>query len=183
MLPPAVVLCGGLGTRLRTVVSDRPKVLAEVGGVPFLTLLLRHLQGAGVARVILSAGYRADQIEAYVRTDAPGRLTVEVVAEPEPLGTGGALRLAAHAAGLRTPFLALNGDTFCDADLAALVAAHKARPDALATLALVRVPDAARYGTVAFDPDTHRVAAFAEKQPGRAAWVNAGVYVLDPAVF
>src|SRR5438094_528454 len=89
----AVILAGGLGTRLRSAVADRPKVMAEVCGRPFLAHLLDQLAGQGVRRVVLCTGYRGEQVEAAFG-DAYGALALDYSPEPEPLGTGGALRLA-----------------------------------------------------------------------------------------
>lgn len=182
---PALVLCGGLGTRLRPVVSDLPKALAPVGGTPFLTLQLRHLRSHGVRRVVLSAGYRGDQVEAYAAADPVDGVEVTCVTEPTSLGTAGALRYAAWQAGLDGAFLALNGDTFCDVSIAQLIEAHEATATALATLAVVDVPDASRFGTVvlpdgATPTDAAPVLAFREKQAGTAGWISVGIYVLTP---
>ena len=179
-LPPIVVLCGGLGTRLRTAVADRPKVLADVAGLPFLAHLLDRLAAQGAQRIVLSAGYRADQIVAFLNAaPAPG-LDVTLVAETEPLGTGGALRFARDASRLVGPFLALNGDTFFSGDLAHLASA---RGDAPVALAVVRVPDVRRYGSVQFDEAAGAagapVTAFEEKGRTGSGWINAGAYALS----
>lgn len=179
-LPPVVILCGGFGTRLRPVVADRPKVLAPVAGAPFLSHLLAHLRRQGVTDVVLSTGYRAEQVAACAGDGRAWGLRVRYAREPEPLGTGGALRFAAEACGLRT-FLALNGDTFFSGALSALLVCHGLRR-AAATMALVRVPDAARYGAVRTD-EAGAVTAFVEKDAAAGpAWINAGVYVLTPAL-
>lgn len=182
---PLVLLCGGLGTRLRSVVADRPKVLAPVAGQPFLHYLLHHLRRQGIREVVLSTGYLGEMVEAFAGDGAAWDLALSYAREPEPLGTGGALRFAADEAGLATPFFVLNGDTFFSGDLALLQAQHATTPEALASLALVEVPDARRYGTVASIPETGRITAFTEKDPARtgAAWINAGAYVVDPALW
>lgn len=177
MIRQAVVLCGGLGTRLRSVVADVPKVLAPIEGVPFLQHLLRTLAAQGVDDVLLSTGYLGEQIAAFAETLAPDGVRVRCVQEPKPLGTGGALRFVRDAARLSTPFFALNGDTFFTGRLPELATAHPA--DAAATLALVHVPTADRYGAV--EADGSRIVHFREKEAGLgAAWINAGVYVLAP---
>lgn len=180
-LPPAVVLCGGLGTRLRAVVSDRPKALAEVNGQPFLAHLLKHLVTEGIREVLLSAGHLSEQIGAFVKEYAPQGLKVQIVVETEPLGTAGALRLAAEAAGLKGVFLAMNGDTFFTGSLQTLVEAH-VRQDAQLTMALAKVSDIARYGAVSFDASSRCVTAFAEKGRSGPGWINAGLYALSPDV-
>jgi D-glycero-alpha-D-manno-heptose 1-phosphate guanylyltransferase len=165
--------------RLRAVVADRPKGLAEVAGRPFLGWLLDHLRAQGARAVVLAAGYGADQIEAFLTTGAPPGLDVRVVVEPAPLGTGGALAFAAREAGIGGPFLALNGDTFFSGSLSRLAEARRQHA-APAAVALVRVPDAARYGAVRFDAATGAVAAFEEKGNTGPGWINAGAYAVAP---
>lgn len=178
-LPPVVVLCGGLGTRLRAVVADRPKALAEVGGVPFLDVLLGGLARQGAQRVVLAAGYLGDHLRAHVEARAGGALHVAVVEEPRPLGTAGALRFAQHHAGLSGPILALNGDTLFTGPMARLAAAHTEAPDGRSiTLALVPPPGGARYGRVTLGAQG-QVVAFEEKTDRPGGWTNAGVYALS----
>ncbi len=171
----AAILAGGKGTRLQSAVSDRPKALAEIGGRPFLAWLLDRLAAAGIVDVALCTGYRAEQIENAFGASYQG-LRLIYSRETQPLGTGGALRLAAPKIP-SDPVLVINGDSAVDADLAELVAWHRAH-GAAGTLLLAHVDDARRYGRVRLD-DTGRVLEFAEKsereEPG---WINAGVYVL-----
>lgn len=178
MMPPAIVLAGGLGTRLRSVLADRPKVLAPVAGAPFLVHLLRQLERSGVREVVLATGHGGDQVEAFLAR-APWRGgEVRCVREEEPLGTGGALAFAMREAGIDRPFLALNGDTFFGGDLRQLD-----QHDGPVLLALARVPDARRFGRVALadGADPVRVEGFEEKGFATGpAWINAGVYRIDP---
>lgn len=179
---PVLVLCGGLGTRLRSAVADRPKVLAPVAGHPFLHHLLVRLRRQGYADVALGTGYRGEMVEAYAGDGSAWDVRLRYAREPEPMGTGGAVRHAVDALGLDGPLLVLNGDTFFDAPLDDLVVFHRAR-EAAASLALARVPDGRRYGAVDVDPATGRVRAFVEKGAAEGpAWINAGVYVLAPAL-
>lgn len=168
------VLAGGLGTRLRSVVADRPKVLAEVAGRPFLAHLLQLVARNGARRAVLCTGYLADQVEAAFGAAFAG---VEIVysVEPTPLGTGGALRLALPA--LRTDqLLVLNGDSYVHAPFSEMLTQHRTnRADA--TLLLSRVADAGRYGAIMLDDDG-RVRGFAEKRRAGEGWVSAGVYLL-----
>ena len=172
----AAILCGGLGTRLRSVVADRPKALAPVRGRPFLTYLLDQLAAASVGEVVLLTGYRADQVyDALGATYAGmGLLYSE---EPTPLRTAGALRWALPGFSGRTVLL-LNGDSFCDVDLAAFCGFHR-RHAADASLVLARARDASRFGRVRTGPGG-RVRRFEEKgsAPG-GGWINAGVYLFD----
>lgn len=172
----AAILAGGLGTRLRSVVGDRPKVLAEVNGRPFLAWLLEFLESFGFKRVVLCTGYQAEGIErAFGRRF--GDLTLIHSREASPLGTAGALRQA-------LPFLqsdqvlVLNGDSFCEVDLAAFCQSHSARR-ARASLALAYVNDVGRYGRVQIEADD-RITSFSEKESAAGAgWINAGIYLFE----
>jgi NDP-sugar pyrophosphorylase family protein len=172
----AAILAGGLGTRLRSVTGDRPKVLAPVRGRPFLSRLLDQLADAGLPRATLLTGYAADAVQAAFGDSYRG-LRLSYSREPEPLGTGGALRLALPLLN-ESSILLLNGDSYCDVDIAALVARHRAT-GAVATLSLAEVPDESRYGRVERDA-SDRITRFVEKGGlAEAAWINAGVYVLE----
>ena len=171
----AFILCGGFGRRLRPVVSDRPKSMAVVAGVPFLELLLRQVRAQGIGEAILGTGYMAEQIEDYFRNGAALGMTVRYSRESEPLGTGGALKLAERL--LSDPVLVLNGDSFVEWDLEAARNLFERR-GADAVMVLQRVPDIARYGSVAMEPDG-RVSDFVEKGTRTGAGlINAGVYLL-----
>ena len=172
----AAVLAGGLGTRLRSVVADRPKVLAPVAGRPFLAHLLEQLSRAGVGEAVLLVGHGADQVRAAFGGSHAG-VRLSYSAEPEPLGTGGAVRLALPLLRGET-LLLLNGDSYCDLDLAAFLRFHRGRRPA-ASLALARVGDPARFGRVVTGPGG-RVERCEEKDPAPApGGINAGVYLID----
>jgi NDP-sugar pyrophosphorylase family protein len=172
---PVAILAGGLGTRLRPAVGDRPKVVAEVAGRPFLAWVLDPLARAGFRDVVLCTGHEADAVEAALGA-AHGPLRLRYSREPAPLGTGGALRLALPLLE-GDAVMAMNGDSFCDADLAAAWAWHDARASE-ATLVLARVDDASRYGRVDVDA-AGAVRGFAEKQADATpGWINAGIYLL-----
>lgn len=175
-----MVLCGGLGTRLRPAVADRPKVLAPVDGTPFLDYVLRYLRREGARDVVLSVGYRAGMVRDFAGDGSRWNLHLRYAEEPEPLGTGGALRFAAHECDLSDSFLALNGDTFFDGALSRLARFHREN-EARASIALTRIEQADRYGTVETN-DEQAITAFREKDEsaGVPAWINAGVYVLAP---
>ena len=166
------MLAGGFGTRLRAVVSDVPKPLAPVGGRPFLHWLLDGLARQGVSRVVLATGYRADAIRAAVRPDHAGMDIVQI-ADPAPLGTGGAIWQALAACRAERVFV-LNGDTWLGLPLAAM-AAHPGATDLL--MAVRPVADRGRYGSVRLAGD--RVLGIAEKATGGPGLVNAGVYLLS----
>lgn len=173
-----LVLAGGLGTRLRAVVPDRPKALADIHDRPFIHYLLDQVRAAGFRRVILCVGYKADQMETRLRAEA-GNLELVFSREEAPLGTAGALGLAAPL--IRSErALVLNGDSLVEADLAGFLAWHGQSPFA-AGLVAVEVPDAARFGTLRIGAGG-RIEAFLEKQqrpePG---WINAGAYCVPRA--
>jgi D-glycero-alpha-D-manno-heptose 1-phosphate guanylyltransferase len=176
----AVILAGGFGTRLRPVVNDRPKVLAEVAGRPFLEYLFEQLTRAGMQQVIISTGYLGGQIQDRYGSSY-GDVSLAYAHETSPLGTGGALRLAAEQAhGSRV--LALNGDSFVGLDLERFYSAHRdaflLMPREGASVALVRVEETSRYGRVEFS-NTRRIREFKEKQASSGAgWINAGVYLI-----
>ena len=175
----AAILAGGLGTRLRAVVADRPKVLAEVRGRPFLTYLLDQVAGAGVRETLLCTGYLGEQVRGAMGDSYRG-MRLAYSQEASPLGTGGALRLAAPL--LRSScVLVLNGDSYCQADLGELWRRH-CESQAAATILLARVEDTRRFGQVQTD-EGGRVLRFEEKGgEGGAGWIYAGVYVMDRGI-
>lgn len=170
----AFILAGGMGTRLRAAVADRPKVLAPVRGRPFLAFLLDRLASAGVRQAVLGTGYMADAVEAAFGAAHQG-MRLSYAREEMPLGTGGALRngLAQLPS---DPVLVLNGDSYFDADLPSFVQAF-AESGARAALLRARVPDVARYGQV-HSADDGRVVRFEEKGAATGpGWINAGIYL------
>ncbi len=176
------ILAGGLGTRLRDVTGEAPKSMAQVAGRPFLAYLLLQLRRDGFRDVVVLTGYGADAIERYFGTGGSLGVDITYSREPLPLGTGGALRLAAT----RSPgerYLVMNGDSFLDIHVDALVHAHRSAVarGAVATVALARVPDAARFGTVEIDA-RGTVTRFVEKSAGSRGDINAGIYVLEASV-
>jgi NDP-sugar pyrophosphorylase family protein len=179
--PDAVILAGGKGTRLRSVLRDaRPKPLASVAGRPFLGWLLRSLQRRGIRRIIVSTGFGAREVEDFVSSERLAEdlaLALVCVRESRPLGTGGGLRNALAA--VHTPrLLVLNGDSHLPFDLPDLIRRHS-QSGARGTLLLTRVADASRSGSVEVDGEG-RITAFREKtaRPGPGL-INAGVYLLQ----
>lgn len=173
-----VVLAGGLGSRIRPVLGDVPKLLAPIGSRTYLDYLFDWLSGFGARRVVLSLGHLAEQIVAYVDAHPRPGLSVATVIEDAPKGTAGALRLVRRAVTSEIA-LVMNGDSWIGADLGDFVTVH-GQHQAPATLLCVRVADAGRYGRIEVDADG-RVQAFMEKQPGAGAGlINAGVYAFSP---
>lgn len=171
----ALVLCGGLGTRLRPVVADRPKGIADVAGRPFLGRLLDQIAVTGIGKTILCTGHMADLIERECR-HRHGNMELAYSVESQPLGTGGALRLALDQ--VDTPeIVVMNGDSYCHVDLDRFYAAFAAaghKP----MLVLASVPDVSRYGQVDYGPDG-RIRRFVEKATVSGnGLVNAGIYLM-----
>ena len=170
-----VILAGGLGTRLRSVVSDRPKVLAEVFGRPFLKYLFDQLENAGVHEVVLCTGHMADSVREEIG-ETYGSLHIKHSMEDVPLGTGGALRLALPLIQSDT-VMVMNGDSYINADLKAFLRWFL-RKNIVAALLLVKSLDMKRYGKVVIASD-NRVEAFEEKSGIEGeGLINAGIYLL-----
>jgi NDP-sugar pyrophosphorylase family protein len=176
---PAVILVGGLGTRLRSLLPDQQKVVAPVAGRPFVFRLLDQLAEAGFQRVILCTGYKAEQVAELIGASYRG-LGMTYSPEPAPLGTAGALRHALPAINSDT-VLVMNGDSFCEVNLKTLFESHR-RGGANATLVVIEVPETRDGGRVTFD-DTGAITSFVEKGTSRTAgWMSAGIYLLQRAV-
>lgn len=176
----AVVLVGGQGTRLRPLTIHTPKPMLPAAGVPFLTHLLTRARAAGVDHVVLATSYKAEVFAQHFGDGSTLGLRLDFVTEREPLGTGGAIRNVAGKleSAPDEPVLVLNGDILSGHDLAAQVRAHR-ESAAVATLHLVRVPDARAFGSVVTDADG-RVVEFVEKSPQPVTdQINAGTYVFN----
>lgn len=174
----AIILAGGLGTRLRSVVSDLPKPLAPVAGRPFLAYLLDCLVAQGVRRAVLSVGYRREAIVAAFG-DRHGPLRLDYAVEEEPLGTGGGLALALDR--LEGPAaVALNGDTFLRLAYSDLARAQAATGAPFA-LALRPVQNAARFGAAVLKGG--RLAGFQAAGGSGPGLINGGVYLLSKDLF
>jgi NDP-sugar pyrophosphorylase family protein len=172
----AVVLAGGNATRLRPYTDDRPKPLVEINGRTIFERQVDWLASGGVRYVVVACGYRADVFERFVQTTSLP-VEVTVVREQTQLGRGGGLKFGAQALPLRDePWFGLNGDVLTDAPVAEISAAHTAR-GAAATVAVARYK--CPYGVLEIaDDDT--VSSFVEA-PLLPYWINAGIYLFDPA--
>ncbi|HLX66328.1 MAG TPA: nucleotidyltransferase family protein [Puia sp.] len=173
----AIILAGGLGTRLRSAVPDLPKCLAPVGGRPFLAYVTDYFRREGIERFIFALGYKSTHFDAFLHTEFPHG-NYEISLEAEPLGTGGAIRQACERVEEGT-VLILNGDTFFRIDLEALAEFH-ARKQAGCSLCLKPMQDFDRFGVVELAADD-RVSRFREKQYYRSGLINGGVYALEKA--
>jgi D-glycero-alpha-D-manno-heptose 1-phosphate guanylyltransferase len=173
----AIVLAGGLGTRLRSVVSSVPKPMAPVGGRPFLDLLLESLKSKGITRVILSVGYMSEAIISYFQKS---RLGMDLVFEVEssPLGTGGAIAAALQHVNSDC-VLVLNGDTYLDLDLATICSMWPG--DRTPIVVSRAVEDTERFGRL--DVTNGRITKFVGSGIRGAGVINAGCYLIPSDVF
>lgn len=176
----AIILAGGLGTRLQTLYADRPKALVPVAGRPFIEWQLDWLQQHNIQRIHFSTGYRADQIQTYLDAHRRPGLDVSVFAEPEARGTGGAI--AANRSFVQGDhFLVLNGDSLTPKlDLTSMMEDHVGRSETH-TLAVTWIDDASRFGTVRLD-EHQTILAFEEKQHAASGYVNCGIYALHSGI-
>ena len=179
----AILLCGGMGTRLRSVVSDRPKPMADICGKPFLQYLLEMLRDKGITEVIFALGYMGEMIEEYFQDGSAFGLKIAYSYEEEPLGTGGAIRNALPKI-LEEEVLVLNADTYFPMDYQGLLRFHQEN-DGDFSLATRAVPDISRYGAVRRDA-AGRILAWNEKledggQP-LAGEINGGIYVMKKSL-
>ena len=175
----AIVLAGGLGTRLAHVSSDVPKPMAPIGSRPFLEYLLDYLIEQGVEAAVLAVSYKWEMIRAHF-TDAYRGMPLTYSVEDEPLGTGGAIQQAlASLPG--DEVVVLNGDTLFRVDLASMANKHRGGATRL-SIALKRVADSGRFGRVELSADGV-IANFLEKTTSGAGWINGGVYILSRQLF
>ena len=174
----AVVLCGGLGTRLREVLPNKPKVLAEINGVPFIYYLLRKIEKTGCRNVILCTGHLAEQVESLLGYEY-GELTIVYSKETSPMGTGGALLNAEQY--ITTDYvLVMNGDSFVECDFRDYYYWHT-KVGAKMSMIVKKTSDASRYGSLSLSTDG-RITKFQEnvcnyKREGK--FINVGVYLMD----
>ena len=176
-----MLLVGGVGTRLRSAVPSLQKAMAPVGDRPFLELLVRQLANQGIRQLVMCTGYLADQIEEVFEDGSDFGVSIEYSKEASPLRTAGALKLAQCYLRQETEFLVLNGDSFLEINFNDLIGFHQ-RHGGLATIAVVPVQNASRYGTVKVGTGG-RVLGFVEKAGVNVpATINSGVYVLAAAV-
>ncbi|NOV31294.1 phosphohexose mutase [Methylomonas sp. ZR1] len=175
MVTTAIVLAGGLGTRLRDAVPDLPKPMAPINGRPFLEFLFEYWRTQGVERFILSVGYRSDAITDYFGENYRGAM-IEYVLEQTPLGTGGGVLLAARNIPARERFLLLNGDTFFAVDLEQLMCFAQ-RNDADCCFSLFRSNEEGRYMALEV-ADDGRIESLQSGKGGIGSLANGGVYCL-----
>jgi D-glycero-alpha-D-manno-heptose 1-phosphate guanylyltransferase len=170
----AVILAGGMGTRLHEVVPDLPKPMAPVNGKPFLWYLLKWLTEYPVSKIILSTGYKHESIISYFGNSFEG-IPVKYTIEKEPLGTGGGLVFAAGKAS-GSDFIVINGDTYFPIDLNRFCLFHTGH-SAFITVALKKMKDFSRYGTIEYTDG--KILQFHEKKFCHDGFINGGIYVMN----
>ncbi|MES1217520.1 MAG: HAD-IIIA family hydrolase [Bacteroidota bacterium] len=175
----AIVLAGGLGTRLRDTIPDLPKCMAPVAGQPFLAHVIRYLLSQGIERFVFSLGYKHEVIEKYLADQFP-TLNFQLSIEEEPLGTGGAIRLACTKATEKS-VLVVNGDTLFKIKMDELEKFHQLK-NADCTLALKPLHNFDRYGVVELNED-NSIKSFEEKKYYERGYINGGVYILNAEQF
>lgn len=176
---PFLILAGGFGTRLKSVVPDLPKPLADINGKPFLWWLLRQLENEGAQDVYLSVGYMHEHIQNFFGPKF-NKVNLHYIIETEPLGTGGAILNACQQI-QEDGIVVLNGDTLALASLNQFIKFASDYSSKL-FLAVVKVEDASRYGTVIIN-ENNQITGFAEKGKAGPGLINAGIYLLDKSLF
>lgn len=176
----AIILAGGLGTRLRPLTENMPKPLLPIKGKPIVEHALLNFKKHGITDVIFSIGYRADLIKEYFGDGSKWGMSIEYCVEDQPMGTGGAIRKASE--GISETFLVINGDNLADFDWQKLIDVHK-HNQAKITLALFPVEDVTQFGIAELEGE--KIKRFVEKPKVEEApsnLNNAGGYVMEPEV-
>ena len=171
----AIILAGGLGTRLRSVVPDLPKCMAPINGIPFISYLIDHLNKEGITNFVFSLGYKSEAFISLIEEKLPMK-NFTVVIEDEPLGTGGAIKLACEKV-INENVIALNGDSLFKVNLKALMNFHLTNK-ANCTLALKPMKNFDRYGSVEVDT-LNKIMSFKEKKFVEYGNINGGVYAIN----
>ena len=180
-----VILCGGIGKRLRDSIGESQKSMAKIGDRPFLDIVLKCFVDQGIRRVVLCTGYKSREVEDYYKQNSFG-LDIEFSNEAEPLGTGGAIKNARSFV-KSDPFFALNGDSFCAINYEKFLDFY-IQKKANAAIAVSKVVDRKDYGSILID-DSKRIVSFEEKNASssepdnRDFYINAGVYCFSNKIF
>jgi D-glycero-alpha-D-manno-heptose 1-phosphate guanylyltransferase len=178
---PALLLVGGLGTRLRSVLPCTPKPLARVGDAPFLRLLVRQLRSQGFRHLIMCSGHLGTQVQEELGDGHELDVEIEYSREPRPLGTAGAVKFAEGYLSGVSDFVVMNGDSFLELDFTRFLSFHRER-GGIMSMAARKVANAARYGSVQSDAK-NRVTGFVEKSENQGAGlINGGVYIFERAI-
>ena len=179
MLDTVIILAGGLGTRLKSILPETPKCLAPINNKPFVGLLINYLKNQGVTNFIFSLGYKSELVVNYLR-DEFGDTNIDYSIEDEQLGTGGAIKLALSRV-LSDDVLVINGDTFFNNNLNLFYIFHKLNNSKF-TIALTKVENNNRFGSVVLN-DKKEVTDFFEKNQSSSVLINAGQYIINKVEF
>ena len=183
----AVILAGGLGTRLQSLVSDRPKPMADMDGKPFLEHQIEFLKRHRIVDLVLCVGYLHEHIRERFKDGAGWDVSIDYSIEDRPLGTAGALKHAHKYLEGTGTFLVLNGDSYFAMDVRQLIQFHERKKAGdercLGSIALAQVPDARSYGSIQTDREG-RLLSFEEKPEASqgSTQINAGIYVLEAEI-
>lgn len=172
-----VILAGGLGTRLKEISGEIPKPMVDISGRPFLYRLMEYLEQQGVRKIILSLSYKANYIIDRIKEDTPVNCEIDFIVEENPLGTGGAIKLATSKV-TTDKFIVLNGDTYCELDYDDFI---KSSEESDLLISGVKVDDVSRYGSLQLDCDNN-VLAMNEKGQDGPGIINSGIYLLSKNV-
>lgn len=170
----AIILCGGLGTRLKSVIKDIPKAMAPINGKPFLEFIFEFLKKQNISEVILAVSYKYEVIQEYFKDEFLG-IKIKYSIEKEPLGTGGAIKQALEF--IKNKAYVLNGDTFFDINLSKLKL-----NESKICLALKAMKDFDRYGTIELNNNAF-ISSFKEKEFSKSGLINGGIYLLSEDIF
>ena len=177
----AIILAGGKGTRLQSVINDIPKPMAPIAGKPFLEYLLLQLKSFSVNNILLSVGYKKDYVISYFSNGSKWGVNIVYIPEHMPLGTGGAIQEALRFIDDEY-VLVLNGDSYIDVDLSHYINWHF-RKECHASIVITKMANTSRYGTIELDVED-RINTFIEKEETKEpGWINAGVYLFHRSVF
>jgi D-glycero-alpha-D-manno-heptose 1-phosphate guanylyltransferase len=175
----AIILAGGLGTRLKSVVADKPKVLSPVLQKPFLDYIIQYLKHQGVTSFVFSLGYLANQVIDFLKENYPD-LNYQIAIEEIPLGTGGGIKNAMELASEENIFI-INADTFFDVPLQTMMQFH-IQNNADCTIALKQMNNYDRYGTVVLD-ESDAIVSFKEKKFTDNGLINGGYLIFNQSFY
>ena len=175
--PEAIILAGGKGTRLKSVLDDRPKPMAIIGGKPFIEWILLMLKRQGIQRTVICTGHLGEIVESYFGDSRNINMEITFARDPFPLGTGGAVRNALGKTRSKH-ILVLNGDSYLRVNISSFLKTHLAL-NARASISLVQVEDSSRYGSVKVNKDGKLLAFLEKSQKKQSGLINAGIYLLE----
>ncbi len=175
----ALILAGGFGTRLRTVINNTPKVMAPVNGKPFLEYILFSLYKSNIEEVVVSVHYLADHIKDYFGNDYKG-MSLKYSEEISPLGTGGAIKNSLSYLKNTDNIVVMNGDSFVNCDLLHIVEKHKSSECSI-SIVVKKLPVSERYGTL--EIKDHKIVSFKEKKSEKDCFINTGIYLISSRIF